>query len=185
MNAQGAVKDQAQATNLTQSLIGSINAINIKQWSADQVKQQANDFAMNGFRNFQSNLISQEQYAQIVAASQAKMQQAEQAAQQGQTITIPTQEMVSPKAPAKSKYPRIDPIFQTMLGVNSDGSLGPMTQSALDRYKASRNPGMSNELAFEYLKREPEYRGRRALPWDDNSNTYGSTANQIVRESPF
>jgi hypothetical protein len=184
VNAQGAVQDQAQAANLTQSLIRSINAINIKQWDVNQVKQQANDFAMNGFRNFQSNLITSEQYGQIVAASQAKMQQAEQAAN---TITIPTVEEVSPAkpAPTKSRYPRIDTVFQTMLGVNPDGSLGPMTQSALDRYKASRNPGMSNELAFEYLKREPEYRGKRALPWDDNSNTYGSTANQIARENPF
>ena len=85
----------------------------------------------------------------------------------------------------KSKFAPIDPIFQTMLGVNNDGAFGPQTRAALDIYKKSRNPGMSDELAFEYLRREPQYKAKVALPYDDNSNTYGSTANQIIRDNPF
>lgn len=140
---------------------------------------------MNGFRNFQSNLISNDQYSQIVQAGQAKMNAADTASQSPQQTNAPAK-----PAPAKPQGghwtgPKIDPIFQTMLGVNPDGKLGRITQSALDIYKKSRNPGMSNELAFEYLKREPQYKAKMPLPYDDNSNTYGSTANQIVRENPF
>ena len=74
-----------------------------------------------------------------------------------------------------SRFAKIDPIFQTMLGVNPDTQLGPQTQAALDRYKASRkSPSMSNELAFEYLKKEPAYASRSAMQYDDNSNTYAA-----------
>lgn len=84
----------------------------------------------------------------------------------------------APMKPWHSKYPPIDPKYQRMLGVNSDGSLGPQTQSALNIYKASvGNPSMSNELAFEYMKREPEYASGKQMEFDDNSNTY-NTATQ-------
>jgi hypothetical protein len=76
----------------------------------------------------------------------------------------------------KSKYPPIDKKFQAMLGVNTDGALGHITQSALDIYKKSvDNPGISNELAFEYLKREPEFATGKAMVYDDNANVYMNT----------
>ena len=69
---------------------------------------------------------------------------------------------------------RIDPTFQKMLGVNPDGKLGRQTQHALNRYKANRN--MTNALAYEALKKEPEYATGAAMKYDDNSNTYTSSA---------
>jgi hypothetical protein len=63
-----------------------------------------------------------------------------------------------------------------MLGVNPDGKLGSQTQHALNRYKASRNPNMTNALAYEYLKKEPEYASRSEMRYDDNSNTYARSA---------
>ncbi len=185
MNAQ--VRDQEYAKNLTQSLLSSINAINLKQLTPAQVQEYANGYIQSATNYLQNQppLIDQTQYKQLVDAATAKINQAAQPA--SQPIAIPTVEISSPARPKGDGWtgPRIDPVFQTMLGVSADGKLGKMTQSALDVYKKSRNPGMSNELAFEYLKREPEYRARRPLPYDDNSNTYGSTANQIVRETPF
>lgn len=79
-------------------------------------------------------------------------------------------------APVAKKFPAIDPIFQTMLGVGADAQLGPQTRAALDRYKTSRNPGMSDAMAFAYLQKEPEYASRSAMQYDDNSNTYTKRA---------
>ena len=182
MNAQGAVKDQAQAANLTQSLIQSINAINIKQWDVNQVKQQANDFAMNGFRNFQSNLITSEQYGQIVAASEAKIQQAQQAAN---TITIPTTEMVSQKTPARKPTPVRPDVQKAQQKLNSlimsgalnahpldpDGKLGPLTREVMRVYKT------------DYLKvpHMPDEDIIKALSSGGDSQPSGG----IVRENPF
>ena len=78
---------------------------------------------------------------------------------------------------------RIDPIFQKMLGVNPDGKLGTQTQHALNRYKAGRNYNMTNALAYEYLKREPEYTTQSAMQYDDNSNTYTSSAKKASLEA--
>jgi hypothetical protein len=81
---------------------------------------------------------------------------------------------------------KIDPIFQIMLNVNPDGKLGPITQSALNRYKISvKNPEMSNELAFEALKREPEYNAKKAITFDDNTNLYARQTGGIDRQNPF
>jgi hypothetical protein len=89
-----------------------------------------------------------------------------------------------PNTPAPAATPQaggwtgetIDPVFQTMLGVNADGKLGRQTQYALNRYKAGRNPNMTNALAYEYLKKEPEYASKAAMKYDDNSNTYAKPA---------
>lgn len=78
---------------------------------------------------------------------------------------------------------RIDPIFQKMLGVNPDGKLGRQTQYALNRYKAGRNYNMTNALAYEYLKKEPEYATQSAMQYDDNSNTYTRSAKQASLEA--
>lgn len=179
MNAQTAgqvrPEDVESSKALTQSRIQSINAVNVSQLTSDKVVEYVDGFMQQALNDFRGNQIDGGQYAQISQAAIAKKQQAQQAAQ---TIKIPTQEMVSPKAPAKSRFPKIDPVFQTMLGVNPDGALGPMTQSALDRYKATIGmPQSSNELTFEALKREPQYKTRQAIPYDDNSNTY-----QVTRE---
>ena len=89
-----------------------------------------------------------------------------------------------PVKPWHSKYPPIDPKFQKMLGVNTDGALGNVTQSALDRYKASIDmPEISNALAFEYLKREPEYAAGKQMEFDDNSNLY-NTLRQKQKRNP-
>lgn len=72
--------------------------------------------------------------------------------------------------------PRIDPVFQTMLSLSPDGKLGPMTQQALNVYKKSVNqPTMSNELAYEYLKAEPEYASKTKMEHDDNANVFVSS----------
>jgi hypothetical protein len=192
--AQGAVKDQAQAANLTQSLIGSINAINIKQWSVEQVKQQANDFAMNGFRNFQSNLIGQEQYSQIVAASQAKMEQAQQAAS---TITIAPVEMVSKKAPEHKPIPFRQDVQTAQQKLNNlimsgalnakpldpDGKLGGLTRGVLKAYKEQymKVPSMTDEEAIKTVNAPRETQ----TPAGGSNQTWGVGGGGIVREVPF
>jgi hypothetical protein len=72
--------------------------------------------------------------------------------------TVNVEDLPKAPAPTKSHYLPIDKAFQTILGVEADGALGPITQKALDAYKARVNPSnptMSNELAFEFLKKEP------------------------------
>lgn len=85
-----------------------------------------------------------------------------------------------------AKYSKIDTTFQTMLGVNPDGSLGPMTQSALEQYKKSvgipngagseatlrTDSKKTNQQAFDHLKQRPEYQTKKRIAWDDNTNTY-------------
>lgn len=63
-----------------------------------------------------------------------------------------------------------------MLGVNSDGKLGRQTQHALNRYKVNHGGNLTNAQAYEYLKKEPEYVTQSAMQYDDNSNTYTSSA---------
>lgn len=183
MNAQ--VQDQAQANNLTQSLLGSISAINLQQLTPQQVQDYANGYIQTAtnYLNNKPVLITQEQYKQVVDAAVAKIN----SAQQPKPITIAPIEMVSPKRPQGDGWtgPRIQAIFQTMLGVTPDTKLGRQTQAALDMYKKNRNPGMSNELAFEYLKQEPEYRTRRPMQYDDTNDVYLKSPQIPVREAPF
>jgi hypothetical protein len=99
-----------------------------------------------------------------------------------QRVLVPAATTTTAPAAAAGKFAKIDPIFQTMLGTAPDTQLGPQTQAALDRYKASRkNPGMTNELAFEYLKKEPAYASRSAMQYDDNSNTYAAIATLLSK----
>ena len=101
------------------------------------------------------------------------------------TITLPTIEYTSPRQQATSKFPAIDKTFQTMLGVNPDGQLGPQTQAAIDLYKKSRNitePG--NTVAYVHLSGEPEYFSKKPMGFDDNANVYLKSPG-ITRQSPF
>lgn len=74
-----------------------------------------------------------------------------------------------------SKYKNIDPKFQKVLDLNPDGVLGPVTRSALDKYKKSiGQENVSDEFAFEALKNETAYKANKALIYDDNQNVYKS-----------
>jgi len=175
----------------TQSRIQSINAVNTATLTPDKVKEYVGGYLQQAHTDYMGNQISQEQYSEIVQAGQQKMFGTDNrqgpvpinwnSQPQSNVINLPTQTMVSPKTPAKPQGwtgPKIDPVFQTMLGVNPDGKLGRQTQAALDIYKKSiRQPGVSNELAFENLKREPQYKAKQAIPYDDNANVY-----QVTRE---
>lgn len=98
----------------------------------------------------------------------------------------PPQLIGPPKPPAsqtapKQKFQRINPVFQTMLGVNPDGQLGPTTQGSLNTYKKSKgNPTMSNELAFRYLETEPEYRTKKMMNYNENSGVY-----DFAKQTPY
>lgn len=150
--------------------------------------------ALNDFRG---NQIDGAQYSQISQAAIAKKQEAQTAAQ---PIVVPTVELVDKVKPqtTKSRYPRIDTTFQTMLGVNPDGSLGPLTQSALEMYKKSiglpygadeatrkTDSNKNNQQAFESLKKRPEYKARKPMVYDDTNDVYQAPPGGIVRESPF
>jgi hypothetical protein len=96
--------------------------------------------------------------------------------------TVNVEDLPKAPAPTKSHYPPIDKAFQTMLGVASDGFLGPITQKALDAYKAKvnpNNPTMNNELAFEFLKREPQYQTKQLLPTTSNIDPVTTGTNLI------
>ena len=192
-------EDVESSKNLTQGMIQSISAVNIAQLTPEKVNEYVDNYMeqVNGY--FHGNQIDGSQYAQISQAAIAKKQQAQQAQQAKQTITIPTQEIVTKKTPVKSKWPSIDPIFQTMLGTSPDTALGPQTQTALEMYKKSvgipnaadeegvykKDSKQTNQQAFESLKQRPEYKTKTRMEWDDNSNTYKQPAGGIVRESPF
>ncbi len=76
--------------------------------------------------------------------------------------------------------PRIDPVFQTMLGVTPDGKLGKQTQAALDAYKATvGQEGTSNALAFEYLKVRPEYLAKQRMSNDKPAEQVASNETQL------
>jgi len=73
------------------------------------------------------------------------------------------------------QYTFIDPIFQKMLDVNEDSKLGPETQTALDRYKKSigyQPSAITNQLTFEFLKKEPEYASRQSMDQDEMMDIY-------------
>lgn len=106
------------------------------------------------------------------ATQQAPQAKQDEAPDTGEYGTRAVEPQVMPAAHI-SAYPPIDKKFQSMLHASPDGQLGPKTRAALEAYKKSRNPGMSDELAFEYLKKEPEYASGKELPFDDNSNTFG------------
>lgn len=116
------------------------------------------------------------------AVSEAKNPPQPQSGQQQQTPTAkPT---AKPKGDGWTG-PRIDPVFQTMLGVNPDTKLGRQTQAALDVYKKTiGQTGASNELAFEALKREPQYASKTAIPYDDNANVYQVTREKKIEQLP-
>lgn len=191
-------EDVESSKVLTQSMIQSISAVNINQLTPEKVNEYVDGFMeqVNGY--FHGNQIDGNQYAQISQAASTKKQQAQQLAQQKQVITIPTQEMVSKKAPVKSKWPPIETTFQVMLGVNPDGALGPMTQSALEMYKKSvglpygadeatrkTDSNKNNQQAFESLKQRPEYKTKSRMEYDDTNDVYKQPAGGIVREVPF
>jgi len=203
--AQGAVKDQDYAKNLTDSRIQSINAINAQTLTPEQVKEQAGGYLQSAFNDFNANLISQEQYSQIVQAGQQKMFGTDNRqgpvpinwnAKPQQTQSTPAQ-TATPAKP-RSKFGPIDPTFQIMLGVNNDGSLGPQTQSALEMYKKSiglpygkdpatrqHDSNKNNQQAFESLKQRPEYKTKSKMVYDDTSDVYQAPAGGIVRQNPF
>lgn len=161
----GQVKDPAYADNLTKSHIQSIQAINIKQWSPEQVTQQANEHTLQAQREFDSKLITQEQYQQIVRAVQAKGQEAQTASQ---TQAAPAQNAptaAKPTAPVRKSLPvredvraaqnqlyRANEDFAQRLeqagGV--DGKLGRVTIQLLREYL----PRMDAESAVKYLAEE-------------------------------
>lgn len=89
------------------------------------------------------------------------------------------------KSPGYSRFPTIDPTLQTMLGVNPDESLGPMTQSALEMFKKSvglpygKDPetrkmdsNKNNQQAIAILKSRPEYKTKSRLVYDDTNDVY-------------
>lgn len=94
----------------------------------------------------------------------------------------------------RSRYPSIDPTFQIMLGVKNDGSLGPMTQSALEMFKKSiglpyganeetrkQDSNKNNQQAFDVLQKRPEYKTKSRMEYD----VYKTPAGGIVRDTPF
>jgi hypothetical protein len=102
------------------------------------------------------------------------------------TPTVNVEDLPKASAPTKAQYPTIDKTFQVILGVDPDGSLGPITQKALDAYKAKvnpNNPTMNNQLAFEFLKREPQYQTKQLLPANQSSITNAATQSIQLLES--
>lgn len=71
------VKDPQNAENLTNSRIQSVNAINTKQLTFDQVKEYANEQQLAAHRDFQAGLISRDQYTQVVKATEDKIKASE------------------------------------------------------------------------------------------------------------
>ena len=195
LNKFAQVKDQAQADNLTKSHIQSIQAINVKQWSPEQVIQQANDHTMQAQREFDSKMITQEQYQQIVQAVQAKGNEAQAA---GQTATAPTTSTSPAPAAAKPAVPtrkplpvredvtaaqnqlyRANPEFAQRLEQSGgvDGKLGRVTIQLLREYL----PRMSAEDAVKYLAGEEQKEQAPKLETPPAT----STGPQLDRSDPW
>lgn len=150
--AQGAVKDPAYAQNLTNGRIQSINAINIQQLTPEQVKEYTNGYLQQAFNDFQGNLITNEQYTQIVQAGDAKMKQSAPAPTATPTTapasTSPAPTPAKPAGPAWKPLPKINSEVQRALNalgfqgkdfkpLDPDGTRGPNTDFALASFKNS------------------------------------------------
>lgn len=194
--AQGAVKDQDYAKNQTASRIQSINAVNSRNdLTPDQVKDYVNGYMTQAYNDFMGNIISQEQYSQIVQAGQQKMfgtdnrqgptpinwNQPQQQQQQG-TITIPTVQMVSKKpTPVREDVRKMQQRLNSMImsgAINAhpldpDGKMGPLTREVMRVYKTDylKVPHMEDEQVIKALSQDPP-----------NAQ---QPSGGIVRESPF
>lgn len=96
--------DPVASNNLTNSLVGSIQAINVKQLTLEKIKEQAYDYLMNATRNLQNKppMITPEQYGQITKAYETKINES-----QTYAASIPTVNVNDlPKAPTKQPTPQ-------------------------------------------------------------------------------
>jgi hypothetical protein len=85
-------------------------------------------------------------------------------------------------APGKPAQPKINPVFQVMLGVNPDGIFGQTTQGSLNTYKRSLGLAtMTNQQAFEFLKKEPAFASKTMMPFDEASGMFRSKQTLVPR----
>jgi len=65
-----------------------------------------------------------------------------------------------------TQFPSIDRAIQSMLGVETDGQLGPLTQRAINTAKAAIGyPAITNEQIFTFLKGLPQYQNKQPINW--------------------
>ena len=64
-------------------------------------------------------------------------------------------------------YKSIDKQIQKILGTKDDGLWGPLTQSALDKYKKTTGKQLTDEEAIEELKKTSNYKSGQPLFKDD------------------
>ena len=159
------VKDPQSAENLVNSRIQTINSINPKQWTLDQVREQANEQQLAAFRDLQQKLITPEQYAQVVGATEAKVKSAE-------TPTPATSAKATPAKPqgkqpteeqrwgTKDQQTMIADVQKFLMNIvgkeafgpyGADGKWGPKSQAALRTWLTHQGKKGSGYLDMDAL----------------------------------